>query len=86
MRLPTMHSVILMLLLMFAFDNVDGDGQTARDVDNGKFMSSLQSEGMPARFFMLGEKRQLCESRSCPNDCGPDCRCDANNHCEDYWK
>nr|AXL95416.1 conotoxin-like precursor unassigned superfamily 07 [Conus ermineus] len=87
MCLSTMPSVILMMVLMFAFDNVDGDGpgQTARDGDNGKFMSSLQSEGEPARFFMPGEKRALCESRSCPDDCGPDCRCNTDDYCVDYW-
>nr|QFQ61135.1 superfamily Cerm-07 [Conus magus] len=85
MRLTTMHSVILMLLLVFAFDNVDGDepGQTARDVDNGKFMSILRSEGNPAAFFMPRERRTLCMNQQCPTQCRPPCYCSADNQC---WK
>nr|QFQ61136.1 superfamily Cerm-07 [Conus magus] len=85
MRLSTMHSVILMVLLMFAFDNVDGDepGQTARDVDNRKFMSSLRSVGKPAAFFMARERRTTCGGKSCPAECRSPCYCKADNSC---WK
>nr|UMA83951.1 conotoxin precursor Rimp02 [Conus judaeus] len=84
MGLSTMHSVILMLLLMFVFDNVHGDesGQTARDVDNGKFMSSPQSEGKLASFFMLRTKDNMCDLQYCPGGCSSPCWCSSRNTCE----
>uniref|UniRef100_A0A0K8TU62 Conopeptide n=1 Tax=Conus lenavati TaxID=1519839 RepID=A0A0K8TU62_CONLV len=90
MCLSTMHSLILMLLLMFTFDNVDGDEprQRARLVNTKKFRRSLRSDEEPARFFMPGKRGQpgLCQDRSCPYDCGPDCRCNDHNNCVDYGK
>nr|A0A125S9G0.1 RecName: Full=Conotoxin Im026; AltName: Full=Conopeptide im026; Flags: Precursor [Conus imperialis]AME17684.1 conopeptide im026 [Conus imperialis] len=84
MRLTTMHSVILMLLLVFAFDNVDGDepGQTARDVDNRNFMSILRSEGKPVHFLRAIKKRD-CTGQACTtgDNCPSECVCNEHHFC-----